>query len=93
MMSRVFYRKVRTMAELKERRRRIDRELDVRSRRLGDDWRDLSRMFTVGYAVQQITSRAGQFYSFVRMGMTGYRYVRSVVEKYKDEQRNERHER
>ena len=70
MMSRVFYRKVRTMAELQERRRRIDRELDARARRLGDDWRDLSRMFTVGYAVQQITTRAGQFWGFVRMGMT-----------------------
>jgi len=80
------------MAELKARRRRIDKELDVRSRRLGDDWQDISRMFSVGYAVEQITARAGQFCHFVRMGMTGYRYVRSVVEKYKDEQ-DERHER
>ena len=85
MMSRVFYRKVRTMAELKERRRRIDRELDARSRQLGDDWQEISRMFSVGYAVEQITARAGQFCHFVRMGMTGYRYMRSVVEKYKDD--------
>ena len=85
MMSRVAYRKIRSLADLRDQRQRIDRELDVKGGRLGDDWREMSRMFSVGYALEQISARAGQFCQMIRMGMTGYRYVRSVVEKYKDD--------
>lgn len=82
-MTKVEYAKIRTMAELKAERRRIGREMEQAGERLRDDYRNVSRMFTLGYAVEYVAGRADRIYTLVQWGMSGFRFVRSMIDKYR----------
>ena len=77
MKSRVNYRQIKTLADVRAERLRIAGELD-------DDYRRITGMFSVGYVVERVTTGAGKFYSAVEWAMTAYNMVRSVIGKYKE---------
>ena len=79
MKSRVNYRQIKTLADVRAERLRIAGELDGVEERLNDDYRRITGMFSVGYVVERVTTGAGKFYSAVEWAMTAYNMVRSVI--------------
>ena len=65
MKSRVNYRQIKTLADVRAERLRIAGELDGVEERLNDDYRRITGMFSVGYVVERVTTGAGKFYSAV----------------------------
>ena len=84
MKSRVNYRQIKTLADVRAERLRIAGELDGVEERLNDDYRRITGMFSVGYVVERVTTGAGKVYSAVEWAMTAYNMVRSVIGKYKE---------
>ena len=59
MKSRVNYRQIKTLADVRAERLRIAGELDGVEERLNDDYRRITGMFSVGYVVERVTTGAG----------------------------------
>ncbi|MFQ8806981.1 MAG: hypothetical protein ACLR8Y_20390 [Alistipes indistinctus] len=85
MKSRVNYRQIKTLADVRAERLRIAGELDgVEERlngRLPPDYRHVQRRLR---RRKRVTTGAGKFYSAVEWAMTAYNMVRSVIGKYKE---------
>ena len=76
-------RKKRSPQDVKIERLRVENELDAVERRLRDDYRGISKMFSVGYLMEQITGKANLIYNIVQWSMSGYNFVHSMIDKYK----------
>ena len=84
MSKKVQYLKIRTIADLRAERQRVDAELGRVGSKLRGDYENVTHMFSMGYVVEQITGRAGQVYNLVQWAMSGYEFVRSLIDKYKN---------
>ena len=82
-MSKVHYQRIRSLQDVKIERLRVENELDAVERRLRDDYRGISKMFSVGYLMEQITGKANLIYNIVQWSMSGYNFVHSMIDKYK----------
>ena len=82
-MSKVHYQRIRSLQDVKIERLRVENELDAVERRLRDDYRGISKMFSVGYLMEQITGKANLIYNIVLWSMSGYNFVHSMIDKYK----------
>ena len=71
-MSKVHYQRIRSLQDVKIERLRVENELDAVERRLRDDYRGISKMFSVGYLMEQITGKANLIYNIVQWSMSGY---------------------
>ena len=81
-MSKVHYQRIRSLQDVKIERLRVENELDAVERRLRDDYRGISKMFSVGYLMEQITGKANLIYNIVQWSMSGYNFVHSMIDKY-----------
>ena len=82
-MSKVHYQRIRSLQDVKIERLRVENELDAVERRLRDDYRGISKMFSVGYLMEQITGKANLIYNIVQWSMSGYNFVHSMIDKNK----------
>lgn len=82
-MNNVDYSKLRSISSLRTERRRISRELDGLGDKLRDDYRGITRMFSLSFVMGQLTGKANQIYNLVQWSMSGYHFILSMIDKYK----------
>ena len=83
MNSRVDYRRLRTIDDVRAQRRRVNRELGHASRRLSNDWEDFKEMFTLDYWLGQLARGTSNLTGVIHSAVSGFNMVASLFKKRK----------
>lgn len=91
-MGKVDYLNLKTLADVKAERSRVDDRIGEVEMRLKDDYAQVTRLFDFDYIAQAIARKMATIYGIIETVMSGYQMVSSLVGKFRSHRCDERND-